>query len=199
MRKIGVFVGVFNPPHNFHFTIAQEVLSRNQDFEKIIFVPTGNKYPKPEMIDAEHRYNMLSLVCSEYRGFEASRIEIDREERLYSYQTLDLISVMYPNHKIVLIIGSDNLKEFDTWREYPYLFKKYTPIVYNRGADSIEDIINNYEFVGEFKNFITKTDFPIYTNLNSSIIRNKIANKQPVTYLVPSVIEKYIKENKLYL
>jgi nicotinate-nucleotide adenylyltransferase len=199
MKKIGVFGGVFNPPHNFHFTIAQEVLNSNQDFEKIIFVPTGNKYPKAQMIDAEHRYNMLNLICNKYPGFEVSRIEIDHEERLYAYQTLDLLSAMYPNHKIVLIIGSDNLKEFNTWKEYPYLFKKYTPIVYNRGTDSIENIINTYEFINEFRDFITKTNFPIYTNLNSSLIRSKIANKQPITYLVPSSIEKYIQENKLYL
>ena len=36
-------------------------------------------------------------------------------------------------------------------------------------------------------------------NISSSIIREKIKNNESITNLVTSDIEKYIKENKLYI
>ena len=35
MKKIGVFGGVFNPPHNSHINVAEEILKMNKDYEKV--------------------------------------------------------------------------------------------------------------------------------------------------------------------
>ena len=80
MEKIGVFGGAFNPPHNFHFSVAQEILNNDKDFRKIIFVPVGDKYQKEGLISAEHRFNMLKAVCDNNEKFEVSKIEIDEPE-----------------------------------------------------------------------------------------------------------------------
>ena len=125
MKRIGIMTGVFNPPHNFHFTIASEILKNNADIEKIIFVPTNNSYKKRDVIDAEHRYNMLKLVCDKNNNFEVSRFEIDSSKQPYSQDTLAHFAQDYPEYSINLIIGSDNIKTFNTWHNYPNILKSY--------------------------------------------------------------------------
>ena len=41
--RIGVFGGSFNPPHLMPLNIAKDLL-RLKYLDKVIFVPTGNKY-----------------------------------------------------------------------------------------------------------------------------------------------------------
>ena len=43
--KIGIFGGSFNPPHNMHKNIALDLI-KNKYLDKVIYVPTGNKYNK---------------------------------------------------------------------------------------------------------------------------------------------------------
>lgn len=199
MKKIGIMLGVFNPPHNFHFTIANEILKNNKDIEKIIFVPTNDGYKKPDVISSEHRFNMLKLVCDKNNNLEVSRFEIDSTRQPYSEETLDYFSRIYPNNSITLIIGSDNLKTFNTWRNYPILLEKYSPIIFERDNDKIDNIINSNEFLKPYTNFIKSSNCSVASDLSATKIRNLIKNNLPISSYVPSEIEQYIKENKLYL
>lgn len=199
MKKIGIMLGVFNPPHNFHFTIANEILKNNKDIEKIIFVPTNDSYNKPDVINSEHRFNMLRLVCDKNDNLEVSRFEIDSMKQPYSEETLDYFSRIYPNNSITLIIGSDNLKTFNTWRNYPILLEKYSPIIFERDNDKIDDIINSYDFLKPYKKFIKSSNCSISSDLSATKIRNLIKNNLSIASYVPSEIEQYIQENKLYL
>jgi len=198
MKKIGIFGGVFNPPHNFHFAIAQNILNEQQDFEKIIFVPTGNNYNKPQIIDATHRYNMLKLVCDNNPRFEVSKYEIDAIKQPYSYQTLDYFKTQYPDYEIVFITGTDNIKTFSAWKNPEYILSNYTLVVYERGYDKLETIIENDTFLSKYKNSILNANCDIYTNLNSSFIRQKLSQQKNVSYFVPKEIYEYIIKNRLY-
>jgi len=199
MKKIGIFGGVFNPPHNFHFSIAQNILNENKDFEKIIFVPTGNKYNKPQIIDSTHRYNMLKLVCDLNPNLEVSKFEIDSISQPFSYQTLDHFKKIYPDHEIIFITGSDNIKSFETWREPDYILNNYKLMVYERDYDNLSDIINNNSFLSKHKNNILDANCGIYTNLNSTFIREKISQNKSTEYLLPKEIFNYIQQNNLYI
>ena len=59
--KIGIFGGTFNPPHNMHKNIAVNLIKNNY-LDKVIFVPTGNRYNKKDIIDFKDRYNMVKLM-----------------------------------------------------------------------------------------------------------------------------------------
>lgn len=198
MKKIGIMLGVFNPPHNFHFTIANEILKNNIDIEKIIFVPTNNSYNKPNVISSEHRFNMLKLVCDKSTNIDVSRFEIDSTKQPYSLETLNYFASIYPHNTIVLIIGSDNLKTFNTWHNYPEIIQKYSPIVFERDHDNLVEIINNFEFLVPYKDFIKPSNCSISSNLSATKIRELIQNKKSITEFVPREIEEYIIKNNLY-
>lgn len=198
MKKIGIMLGVFNPPHNFHFTIASEILKNNLYIEKIIFVPTNNTYNKPDVIDSEHRFNMLKLVCDKSEKLEVSRFEIDSPKQPYSEETLSHFAKMYPDKQISLIIGSDNLKTFNTWRNYPILLEKYSPIIFERDNDKIDSIINEYEFLKPYKKFINSSHCAISSDLSATKVRNRIKENLPINNYVPEEIKNYIITNNLY-
>lgn len=198
MKKIGIMLGVFNPPHNFHFTIATEILKNNPDIEKIIFVPTNNNYKKPDVIDSKHRFNMLKLVCDKSKQLDVSRFEIDSLKQPYSEETLNHFSTIYPENKIALIIGSDNLKTFNTWRNYQYILQEYSPIVFERDNDNLNSIIDNCDFLRPYKNFIHSSKCTISSNLSATKVRTRIKNNLSIDDYVPAEIKDYINKNKLY-
>lgn len=48
--KIGIFGGSFNPPHNMHQNIALNLIKLAL-LDRVIFVPTGDRYGKKELVD----------------------------------------------------------------------------------------------------------------------------------------------------
>lgn len=198
MEKIGVFGGAFNPPHNFHFSISQEILNNDKDFSKIIFVPVGDKYKKDGLISAEHRFNMLKVVCDNNEKFEVSRIEIDEAEQLKAFQTLDKLSNIYSTAKLYFIIGTDSLKTLDTWANLDYLLSNYSFLVYRRGDDNFYEILNSLPEIQRYKSNIIFADNKIYSNLSSSYIRAEVKNGNKLNYSLPKEIIDYIENNNLY-
>ena len=77
--KIAIFGGSFNPPHIMHKQIALSLVN-NKYVDKVIFVPTGSKYNKENLIENKHRLNMLKIYCEYDERLEESDYELHGEE-----------------------------------------------------------------------------------------------------------------------
>jgi len=196
-KIIVVYGGSFNPPLNSHFSLSEEILNE-YNVEKVIFVPVNKLYNKPELIENEHRYNMLKLVCDKNKKFEVSDVEIKEKRQLYTIETLEIIQKQYPNNIIWFAIGSDNLKELKTWKNAKELLKKYTAIILPRDNDNIEQIIKQDTFLNENKNSFMELQNAVRIKLSSSFIRERIKQNKSIRYLTPDEVYLYIKENGLY-
>ncbi len=184
--KIGVYVGSFNPPHLGHKKIINHLLDNYLD--KVIIVPTGSYWEKNNLIDIKDRIKMLKF-------YETKNIIIDEENNHlpYTYQVLENLEKKY-QEELYLIIGADNLINFDKWKNFNTLLK-YNLIIMNR-----EDIDAKYY---QKKHHITKghiiNDFP-KQDVSSTIIRDLLKNKkykESEIYLDKNVLE-YVKINNLY-
>lgn len=134
--RIGVFGGCFNPPHNMHKNIALELVGKGY-LDKVIYVPTGNLYNKKGLIDNKYRYDMLKLITDKHNCLDVSLVESGQPS--YTYQTLDYFKKVYSSDEIYFICGSDNLSEFDTWKNYQYILDNYKILVIRRNnADLLE-------------------------------------------------------------
>lgn len=198
-KKIIIFPGAFNPPHNTHVNMAYTCLQNIIDVDKLIFVPVGDMYNKNYLEKSFHRYNMLNLVCNENSKLEVSDIEIKNKRQLFTYETLDFFSEEYKDKNIYLLIGTDNLKEFDIWRMYEYILEKYKIIVVNRSNDNAYEIIRNNQNLSKYID-----SFIVLDNIKSDLSSTKIRRilKKSVNDILqdlPLCIQKYIIENKLYL
>ena len=197
-KIIALYCGSFNPPLFSHFSLAQQLLNCDKNIEKIIFVPVSNKYNKSGLIEDKHRFNMLNLVCEKNPKFEVSDIEFSMPKQPYTFETLQTVQKLYPNFEIRLIIGTDNLKEFNTWYEYQKLLTSFKVYVLARDEDNIDEIIAKDNSLSKYSSSFVNTNISVRTNLSSSFVRNEIKNGNSVKFLLPDVIIDYIKNNNLY-
>ena len=186
--KIGVFGGSFNPIHNMHLKITENLLKKKY-VDKIIFVPTGDHYSyKTHMISGKSRLEMIKLAIKETANLSVSNFEL-KEKMIYTYETLNHFKNTYPTDQIYFICGTDNLNYLNTWK-HPEEIQKFPILVIER---------NNEKINSKFLNQKNITCIPIKTSaLSSSLIREKIKNGEDITGLVPKKVQEYIQEKKLY-
>lgn len=183
--KIGIFGGTFNPPHKMHLKIALSLIEKNY-VDKIIFVPTGNKYDRKDLNNEIDRLNMVNLMINDYKNLESSDFELGKI-MVYTYQTLNHFKKLYKNDEIYFICGSDNINDFKTWKNYKYILDNFKVLVIAR---------NNEKVSIEHPNVIltdVKTD-----DLSSTFIRKNIGNNKYYNDLLDDFVLKYIKERNLY-
>ena len=197
-KQIIVFGGCFNPPLNSHFSLAEQMIAEYPEIEKIIFVPVNSQYEKMDLIENEHRYQMLKVVCDKNAKFEVSRIEIDSERQLYTVETLHKIQEEYPDYEVAFLTGSDNLKTLDTWKKVEELTTKFKMYILERDNDCMEEIIQNNELLKKHRQDFIKAKDTIKSNLSSTFVREKIKEGKSIRYLTPDEVITYIKEHQLY-
>lgn len=192
--NIGIYGGCFNPPHKMHENIAKTLIKQKY-LDKVIFVPTGDYYPKKNLEKAEKRYEMLELICEENKNFEVSDYEIKNYTN--TCETLKHFQDKYPNDTIYFITGTDNFKELNTWKDYNIILEQYNLIVIQRNKDNLQTLKKMYKQNNNIT-FLSVEN----TEITSSIIREKILKegikKKLKEYMNEKVI-KYIIKNGMYL
>lgn len=192
--RVGIYGGSFNPPHNMHLKMATDLINKGI-VDKVIFVPTGSKYPKKGLATGIERFEMIKLMIKDIANLEVSDYEL-KQDLVYTYETLDHFKKIYPTDEIYFILGSDLIKEFDTWTNYNYILDNFKVLVTLRDNDKKEEL-DKKELLN--KNNIIYTNFKL-DNLSSTKIRDAI-NNNDIAFLEhnmhPDVI-KYIKEKQIY-
>lgn len=179
--KLGIYIGSFNPPHIGHIDITNYLLY-NKIVDKILIVPTLNYWNKNNLIDIKHRINMLKLIAH-----DKIKIDTKNNKYIYTYELMRNLKEEYKEYELYLIIGADNIIEFDKWKNYEELLN-YKIIIMNR------DNIDIYKYIKKYNtnNFIVINDYKSI-KISSTEIRNNLNEE----YLDKKILE-YIKKNKLY-
>jgi nicotinate-nucleotide adenylyltransferase len=191
--KIGLLGGTFNPIHNGHL-INAEIIREKFELDKILFIPA--KYPVHKDLEgnvtSEDRFKMIRLAVKDNKGFDISRIEIDRDGRSYTIITLKQLLDYYRKDKLYLILGSDSFNEIGIWKDSNEILRAVPLIVMKRpGYEKLNKKIIN---IAKEVNFI---DNPLI-GISSSMIRESIKNNKSIKYMVPLKVEQYIIKKGLY-
>ena len=96
MKKLGFFGGSFNPPTYAHINVAKMSIEKF-NLDAVYFVPVGNLYNKPSLIDENYRYKMLDLICDDKIMVE--NIELVRKQTLNTLKAYELIQQKYKKTK----------------------------------------------------------------------------------------------------
>ena len=194
---ITVFSGTFNPIHTAHLIIAETVRTE-LNLAKITFIPNNiPPHRKEDIALPEHRMNMIKLAIPDNPYFEVSDIEFRKNEKSYTINTVNALKQQNPNldEKYNLIIGTDAFKLIDSWYQAEKLASQVRFIIVARPNDeNIEKIFTDIRL----KNIEYAVVKAPLLDISSSYIRNRIANKKSIRYLVPSKVEEYIYGNELY-
>lgn len=189
--RIGIFGGSFNPPHNMHLNIALELI-KNKYLDKIIYVPTGDSYNKNGLIAFKDRFHMVNLMIQEFNNLSLSDIGNNKNYG-YTYQTLDYFKNLNSKDDVYFICGTDNLNEFDTWKEYEYILKNYKLLVIRRNSDDIDEILKKYD---KYKDNIIIADVNSKVLSSTSIRENLKKNIKDDN--LDEKVYSYIKKMNLY-
>ncbi|MDD3435799.1 MAG: nicotinate (nicotinamide) nucleotide adenylyltransferase [Candidatus Gastranaerophilales bacterium] len=193
--KLCVFQGTFNPIHNAHLAMARYT-KQVYDYDTILFIP-AYKPPHKEFDDdlANHRFQMVKLAVSGESFFGISNIEFQNEKYSYTYLTIQELYKRYKiDGKIGFIIGFDAFREITEWYEADKLKELVNFIVFPRETEIDRDRVALLHYKGY--HFSIAKMHPI--SISSTMLREKLIQRQPVSGMIPPVVMEYIRENELY-
>jgi nicotinate-nucleotide adenylyltransferase len=187
--KAVVLGGTFNPVHNGHLFIAEEVRSVF-GYDIAIFVPSNqpvHKDPSP-VLAARHRLAMLRRAVAGNERFIVDPGEIERGGPSYSIDTVaNLIPLYGIEGKPGFVIGDDLVAGFPTWKNVDELVRIVDLIVARRTLAGPVQLAHPH-----------RTVMNAILPISSSEIRRRIGEGRPVKYLLPDAVLDYIRDNTLY-
>lgn len=193
--KLCVFQGTFNPIHNAHLRVAQDVISCF-NFDKLLFIPAYNPpHKSADLSFSFHRLNMVKLAIQNNPKFEVSDIEFQRGGKSYTYLTIKELYNRYDvDGKINFIIGTDAFEKIESWYEVDELKKLVKFIVFVR-EDKFE--ISRYDYLKD-KGFEFEFQSLSFQDISSTELREKIAKDEDIAKYVVQEVKDYIERNGLY-
>lgn len=190
-RRLGVMGGTFDPIHHGHLVAASEVAVRFA-LDEVVFVPTGQPWQKSHqrVSSAEDRYLMTVIATASNPQFSVSRIDIDRGGRTYTNDTLRDLRAQQPDADLFFITGADALNQILTWRNAEELFSLAHFIGVTRPGHHLTD-------PGLPDGGVSLVEVPALA-ISSTDCRARVASGDPVWYLVPDGVVRYINKRQLY-
>ena len=140
--KTAIYGGSFNPPHLGHVKAAAAVREKLEP-DRFLIIPT-NIPPHKDMAEdspsPEQRMELCRLAFRDIPGVELSDLEIKREGRSYSADTVSILRQKYPEDELYLVIGSDMFLSFCQWYKFQYLLDNCVLTVLSREEDDRQEL-----------------------------------------------------------
>ena len=184
--KIGLYFGSFNPVHIGHLIIANHVIN-NTSLEQVWFVvsPQNPFKQSASLLNEYHRLYMINAAIEGEKQLRASSVEFKLPKPSYTVDTLTYLKEKYPIHEFSLIMGSDSFQNLDKWKNYTVITRNHPLYIYKRPGF---DVDNNMGAT------ITLLSAPLL-EISSTRIRELIAEKKSIKFLVPDVVKEEIEAN----
>jgi len=182
--RIGIYGGTFNPVHHGHLILARQALEEFK-LDRLVFVPAAESPFKIQnhSAPADDRLAMLRLAIASEDRFSVDPLEIDRGGISYSIDTVKVFRNRDPGAELFFLVGEDNADRLTEWQRFEELKKLVCFVVLSRSED------------------FQSPEYPVVQRrieISSTEIRNRVANQESITYLVPESVKHYIEQHQLY-
>lgn len=186
-KQVGILGGNFNPVHNAHLLVADQVrqqLCLDEVFLMPEFIPPH--VDKKETIAEQHRLNMLILAINGIEGLDIETIELERQGISYTYDTMKYLTQNNPDTDYYFIIGADMVEYLPKWHR-------------------IDELVELVQFVGvQRPKYKVGTSYPVIwvdvplMDISSTSVRELIKTGHTPNFMVPQSVLAYIKKAGLY-
>jgi nicotinate-nucleotide adenylyltransferase len=196
-RRIGIFGGTFDPPHNGHLLLAAEA-QRCLDLECVLWVITPDPPHKRGrgISPLPFRLRLLTAALAGRPSFIISLVDANRPGPQYAVDTLHLLQKEHPGAALFYLMGGDSLHDLPTWYHPEELIHLAAGLgILRRPADRV----NLAELEQRLPGISAKLHFiPAPAQIISSTdLRMKIRAGEAVTD-IPAPVLDIIKKENLY-
>lgn len=204
-HRIIVFGGSFDPIHNGHLLVAESILSHDLG-DEVMFVPARLQPHKLNgaVASAEDRLEMIRLATEGNPQFSYSDIELNRkDEPSYSFDTMSILTRVYPDCKVKLLIGMDSLKGLPDWYRAQELVAKFDFLIYPRPGilqpplpelEAKFGLKNAYKLI---QGILPEEEFSM-SNVSATQIRQNARKFNGLKDAVPEKVAEYIRAHNIY-
>jgi nicotinate-nucleotide adenylyltransferase len=196
VTRLGLLGGTFDPPHYGHLLAAQEAAWQLK-LERVLFLPARQNPLKEDepSTPAEYRCEMVARAIADNPLFELSRLDLNRPPPSY---TVDLLNQLQaPGRELFFLVGADILPELPRWHEPREILRLARLVVVNRPESPLPDI---QALEAALPGAKQRVDLVVIPGVATSAryLRARAAAGQPLGYLTPPAVERYIREKGLY-
>ena len=206
--RIGLLGGTFDPVHIGHLALARTARAALR-LDEVRLMPTGASWQKSGVVaSATERLAMIELAIAGLDGLVADDREVRRGGPTYTIDTLaELRREIGPEAALVLIIGSDQLRNLASWRRWNELGafahiactqreqvsladlpEPVEAMVRERGRDALPDAASGSLV------FFSMPPVPV----SATALRAALARGERPAELVPPAVLHYIEAHRLY-
>ena len=199
MDRIGIYGGTFNPPHIGHIRAAVDAV-RTLELTKLYVIP-DRIAPHKEIPEGspspQQRLEMIRVALSGESNVEILDIELRREGKSYTYETVEQLHVLHPDAELILLMGTDMFLSFHEWRCTEKILAQASLGVFYRGDRGEKAAIAarkaEMETAGH-RIYLVCNDV---VDISSSDLRRMLVFRCAAPFL-PNGVGTYIRENSLY-
>ena len=141
--KIGIYGGTFDPPHLGHMEAARAALEQ-MNLDRLIIIPDCEPPHKDLVEDAATPQQRLEMVALMADGLgpraEASDLEIRREGKSYTADTVEELHEQFPEDELWLLMGTDMFLTVQNWYQPERIFQYAGVAAFARSEEDSEEL-----------------------------------------------------------
>jgi nicotinate-nucleotide adenylyltransferase len=189
-QKIGLFFGSFNPIHMGHMIVAN-IMAENTDLHKVWFVvsPQNPLKPSKGLLHEHDRYDMVKAAIADNYKLEVSDVEFHMPRPSFTIDTMAVLSERHPHAMFKVLIGEDNLANFEKWKNHEQILTRYGLYVYPRPGVTKSQLGRHEQ--------VRMVDAPLL-DISATFIRQCVRDKKSIRYMVPEPVEEMIRLRNFY-
>ena len=194
MERIGIFGGMFDPPHIGHVRAARSAIAQLK-LDKLYVIPDhaapsdgkiGFATPLDRLNMAKIAFSALDKVC-------ISDMAVAEEKVIYTCQLVDWVQALHPNAEIYLLLGTDKLVSLPNWKGFDRMKQQVTFAVVSRGLKGESGNTGPIVAAGGKVTWLEQEVLQI----SSSDVRRLLLFRCAHSFL-PVGVMKYINDHQLY-
>lgn len=209
IRPLAILGGMFDPIHLGHLRSAVE-LRDGLDLEAVWLVPCRLPPHRGKAVaSAEQRLEMVRLAVGNEPGIKVDERELHRDGPSYSVDTLRSIRSERPDQPLCLVVGQDAFNGFARWNRWETLFELAHIVVLSRpgGVAKWSPELAQQVATRRIENPAALRQekagrilfWPVTPlGISSTLVRELLAQRRSVRFLVPDSVYGFIEQYNLY-